>query len=49
MELSSFQLWELKHLSTDCGLTNIYEAHLDCHKTRENYVAAKWSIQENMT
>ena len=50
MELSSFQLMGIDTLRPKIAvITNIYEAHLDYHKTRENYVAAKWSIQENMT
>ncbi len=50
MELSSFQLMGIEAFKPQIAvITNIYEAHLDYHKTRENYVAAKWSIQENMT
>lgn len=50
MELSSFQLMGIKDFKPQIAvITNIYEAHLDYHKTRENYVAAKWAIQENMT
>lgn len=50
MELSSFQLMGIKEFKPQIAvITNIYEAHLDYHKTRENYVAAKWAIQENMT
>ena len=50
MELSSFQLMGIETFKPQIAvITNIYEAHLDYHKTRENYVAAKWSIQENMT
>src|SRR5699024_10752155 len=30
-------------------ITNIYEAHIDYHGTREEYVKAKWEIQKNMT
>ncbi|MDT2737128.1 UDP-N-acetylmuramoyl-L-alanine--D-glutamate ligase [Enterococcus pseudoavium] len=50
MELSSFQLMGIEKFKPQIVvITNIYEAHLDYHKTRENYVAAKWAIQENMT
>ncbi|MBO0452792.1 UDP-N-acetylmuramoyl-L-alanine--D-glutamate ligase [Candidatus Enterococcus murrayae] len=50
MELSSFQLMGIRDFKPQIAvITNIYEAHLDYHKTRENYVAAKWAIQENMT
>lgn len=50
MELSSFQLMGIKSFKPQIAvITNIYEAHLDYHKTRENYVAAKWAIQQKMT
>ncbi|MDT2820754.1 UDP-N-acetylmuramoyl-L-alanine--D-glutamate ligase [Enterococcus devriesei] len=50
MELSSFQLMGVEEFKPQIAvITNIYEAHLDYHKTRENYVAAKWAIQANMT
>ncbi|WP_407856636.1 UDP-N-acetylmuramoyl-L-alanine--D-glutamate ligase [Enterococcus hailinensis] len=50
MELSSFQLMGVEAFKPQIAvITNIYEAHLDYHKTRKNYVAAKWAIQENMT
>lgn len=49
-ELSSFQLMGIAtfkpHVSV---ITNIFSAHLDYHGTREEYVAAKWRIQENQT
>lgn len=49
MELSSFQLLGVSSFyPTMAVITNIYEAHLDYHKTRENYVSAKWQIQQNM-
>lgn len=49
MELSSFQLMGTKHFKPEIAvITNIYEAHLDYHGTREEYVAAKWKVQENM-
>ncbi|EIA20154.1 UDP-N-acetylmuramoyl-L-alanine--D-glutamate ligase [Listeria fleischmannii] len=50
MELSSFQLMGVKTFRPQISvITNIYEAHLDYHKTREEYVAAKWQIQKNQT
>ncbi|WP_159722094.1 UDP-N-acetylmuramoyl-L-alanine--D-glutamate ligase [Enterococcus sp. CSURQ0835] len=50
MELSSFQLLGTQEFHPHIAvITNIYEAHLDYHKTRENYIAAKWEIQQNMT
>ncbi|MHC5249581.1 UDP-N-acetylmuramoyl-L-alanine--D-glutamate ligase [Enterococcus sp. LJL90] len=49
-ELSSFQLMGIVDLKpTIAVITNIYEAHLDYHGTREDYLQAKWRIQENMT
>ena len=30
-------------------ITNIYEAHIDYHGTRKEYVKAKWNLQKNMT
>ncbi|GCF93968.1 UDP-N-acetylmuramoylalanine--D-glutamate ligase [Enterococcus florum] len=49
IELSSFQLMGIEKFKPHIAvITNIYEAHLDYHGTRENYVAAKWAIQENM-
>ncbi|MGJ8729615.1 UDP-N-acetylmuramoyl-L-alanine--D-glutamate ligase [Listeria aquatica] len=50
MELSSFQLMGVTTFRPKISvITNIYEAHLDYHKTREEYVAAKWNIQKNQT
>lgn len=50
MELSSFQLMGVEtfkpHISV---ITNIYEAHLDYHTDRSEYVQAKWHIQKNQT
>lgn len=50
MELSSFQLMGIDtfrpHISV---ITNIYEAHLDYHTNRDEYVQAKWKIQKNQT
>lgn len=49
-ELSSFQLLGIDQFCPKIAvITNIYEAHLDYHGTREAYVAAKWRIQKNMT
>lgn len=50
MELSSFQLMGIDQLHPHIAiLTNISEAHLDYHGTREEYVKAKWRITENQT
>ncbi|MBP2098352.1 UDP-N-acetylmuramoyl-L-alanine--D-glutamate ligase [Enterococcus rivorum] len=50
MELSSFQLMGIQSFQPQIAvITNIYEAHLDYHGNREEYVKAKWRIQENMT
>ena len=50
MELSSFQLMGIAKFCPEIAIiTNLYEAHLDYHGTRAEYVAAKWRIQENMT
>lgn len=50
MELSSFQLMGIQEFQpTIAVITNLYEAHLDYHGSREGYVAAKWQIQKNMT
>lgn len=50
VELSSFQLMGTQEFKPHIAvITNIYEAHLDYHGTREEYVEAKWKIQQNMT
>jgi UDP-N-acetylmuramoylalanine--D-glutamate ligase len=50
MELSSFQLLGTIEFHPEIAvITNIYEAHLDYHGSREEYVKAKWRIQQNMT
>jgi UDP-N-acetylmuramoylalanine--D-glutamate ligase len=50
MELSSFQLMGISEFHPHVAvITNIYEAHIDYHKTREEYVKAKWHLQQNMT
>ncbi|MGG5316809.1 UDP-N-acetylmuramoyl-L-alanine--D-glutamate ligase [Enterococcus sp. AZ072] len=49
MEMSSFQLMGIDEFHPQIAvITNIYEAHLDYHGSRDNYVAAKWAIQKNM-
>lgn len=49
-ELSSFQLAGTKKLKPHIAvITNIFSNHLDYHKNRENYVAAKMKIQANQT
>lgn len=49
-ELSSFQLMGIEEFHPQVAvITNLYEAHLDYHKSRENYISAKWQIQKNMT
>lgn len=49
MELSSFQLMGIEKFKPKIAMiTNIYEAHLDYHKDRDEYVNAKWNIQKNM-
>lgn len=50
MELSSFQLLGIKTFRPEIAvITNLFSAHLDYHGSREEYVKAKWHIQENMT
>lgn len=49
MELSSFQLMGIQTFHPQIAvITNIYEAHLDYHGSRADYVQAKWEIQKNM-
>lgn len=49
-ELSSFQLMGTLDFQPKIAVIgNIYEAHLDYHGTRDEYVKAKWAIQKNMT
>lgn len=49
-ELSSFQLMGIELFKPKVALIiNIFEAHLDYHGSREEYVKAKWAIQKNMT
>ncbi|MDE1547935.1 UDP-N-acetylmuramoyl-L-alanine--D-glutamate ligase [Jeotgalibaca caeni] len=50
MELSSFQLMGIETMRPHIAvITNISEAHLDYHGTRDEYVAAKWRLTENQT
>ena len=50
MELSSFQLMGIEtfHLKI-AVITNLMPTHIDYHGSFEEYVAAKWNIQNNMT
>lgn len=49
-ELSSFQLLGTTELKTHIAvLTNIYEAHLDYHGNRHNYIEAKMNLVKNQT
>lgn len=49
-ELSSFQLMGITELHPKIAvLTNIYEAHLDYHGSREDYIKAKMNIVKNQT
>jgi len=48
LELSSFQLLGIENFKPHVSvLLNLYEAHLDYHKTRENYEEAKFNIFKN--
>ncbi|SFB84792.1 UDP-N-acetylmuramoylalanine--D-glutamate ligase [Alkalibacterium subtropicum] len=50
MEVSSFQLMGVEKFHPSIAvITNIYSAHLDYHKTRDEYVNAKMTITENQT
>lgn len=50
IELSSFQLMGIKQFNPKIAiLTNLYEAHLDYHGTRKEYVQAKANITKNQT
>lgn len=50
LELSSFMLLGITDLHPHIAvITNIFENHLDYHKTRENYVNAKMQITKNQT
>jgi len=50
LELSSFQLQGIEDFKPHiAALLNIYEAHLDYHKTMEAYQQAKYNIFKNQT
>ena len=50
LELSSFQLMGIPDIRPDIAVvTNIFSNHLDYHKTRYNYVAAKFQITRHQT
>ena len=50
MELSSFQLMGIETFQPEIAvITNLMPTHLDYHGSFEEYVAAKWNIQKNMT
>lgn len=50
MELSSFQLMGIEAFHPEIVvITNLMPTHLDYHGSFEEYVAAKWNIQKNMT
>ena len=50
MELSSFQLMGTDTFHPHIAvITNLMSTHIDYHGTFEEYVAAKWNIQKNMT
>ncbi|HEY4554414.1 MAG TPA: UDP-N-acetylmuramoyl-L-alanine--D-glutamate ligase [Bacillaceae bacterium] len=50
VELSSFQLMGIQTFRPRVAIiTNLYEAHLDYHGSRENYAEAKLAITKNQT
>lgn len=50
MELSSFQLMGIETFHPEIAvITNLMPTHIDYHASFENYVAAKWNIQKNMS
>ena len=50
MELSSFQLMGIEAFHPQIAvITNLMPTHLDYHGSFEEYAAAKWNIQKNMT
>lgn len=50
IELSSFQLMGIQSFRPHIAVvTNIYDAHLDYHSTRDEYVQAKMNITKNQT
>src|SRR3954453_10928203 len=50
IELSSFQLMGIVNFNPKIAiLTNLYDAHLDYHGTKKEYIAAKANITKNQT
>ncbi len=50
MELSSFQLMGIEDFHPHIAvITNLMPTHIDYHGTFEDYIAAKWNIQNKMT
>lgn len=50
IELSSFQLMGIETFNPKIAIiTNLYDAHLDYHGTRKNYLEAKANITKNQT
>ncbi|SDJ03574.1 UDP-N-acetylmuramoyl-L-alanine--D-glutamate ligase [Salimicrobium halophilum] len=50
IELSSFQLLGIEKFRADVAVwLNLFDSHLDYHKTRENYQAAKANILNNQS
>ena len=50
MELSSFQLMGVQEFHPEIAvITNLMPTHIDYHGSFEEYVAAKWNIQNKMT
>ena len=50
MELSSFQLMGIETFHPEIAvIINLMPTHIDYHGSFENYVAAKWNIQKNMS
>ena len=50
MELSSFQLMGIETFHPEIAvINNLMPTHIDYHGSFENYVAAKWNIQKNMS
>jgi len=50
IELSSFQLMGIETFNPKIAIiTNLYDAHLDYHGTRKDYIAAKANITKNQT
>ncbi|MED4226089.1 UDP-N-acetylmuramoyl-L-alanine--D-glutamate ligase [Neobacillus cucumis] len=50
IELSSFQLMGIKSFTPKIAIiTNLYDAHLDYHGTRKEYIEAKANITKNQT